>query len=203
MRVGNTIREANAVGILSRRSFSTVALAAMLPPASRAAAPGDEARRAWDFEFTSIDDGRLPLSAYRGRVLLVVNTASFCGFTPQYRGLEAMYRELEPRGLTVVGVPSQDFGQESGSNAKVKAFCDLTYSVQFPMAGLSHVHGSGAVPFYQWVRAVHDGWEPRWNFYKVLIGRDGRVRDVFSSDAEPSSKVLTEAVNAALAMPEA
>jgi glutathione peroxidase len=153
---------------------------------------------AWNFSFASIDDGVLPLNAYRGRVLLVVNTASFCHFTYQYESLEALYAARQAEGLTVVGVPSPDFMQESDSNAKVKQFCDLTFKVKFPLAGISHVRGEAAVPFYQWVRAERD-WQPSWNFNKVLVGRDGAIKGVFGSWDEPDGPTLTKAINAALA----
>ncbi len=152
---------------------------------------------AWGFSFPSIEGGTLDFSAFRGRVLLVANTASFCGYTPQYRGLEALYREFSPQGLTVIGVPSNDFGQESDSNGKVKTFCQATFDVQFPMAGLSHVKGSDAAPFYQWVRASRQ-WEPGWNFNKVLIGRDGRIRGTFSSNDLPDGVGMHSEIHGAL-----
>ncbi len=101
--------------------------------AGMAAGPAPTA--AWSFEFPSIDEGVLRLAAFQGKVLLVVNTASFCGFTPQYRQLEALHRRLSPQGFAVIGVPSQDFGQESGSNGEVKAFCEATFGVDFPHGG--------------------------------------------------------------------
>lgn len=180
--------------LLSRRVLiaSTVALAAAAPP------PGDVYR----FEMKSIDEGVLRFADYRGKVLLVVNTASYCGYTPQYKQLEALHRDMAVRGLLVVGIPSQDFGQEKSSNAEVKAFCELTYGVEFPMAGLSRVVGKAAAPIYQWVKAERD-WEPRWNFYKVLIGRDGRILGTFSSDDLPDSGRLRTAIEAAIAAPSA
>ena len=161
-----------------------------------AAAAGDTT--AWDFSFPAIAGGTLALAQFRGRVLLVTNTASFCGYTYQYEGLEKLHRDLSPRGLTVVGVPSQDFGQESDSNGKVKAFCEATFSVKFPMAGISHVRDQDAAPFYAWVRSVRD-WQPNWNFNKVLIGRDGAIKDTFRSGAEPTSPDLLQAIDAELA----
>lgn len=180
------------------------ALAAALPLAAlplappRARAAGD-ARRAWDFTFTGIDESPLPLAQFRGRVLLVTNTASFCGFTYQYEALEKLHRTLSPQGLTVVGVPSQDFNQEKGSNAEVKQFCEATFGVQFPMAGLSHVRGPRAHPFYAWVHDTQGGWEPRWNFHKVLIARDGRIAGLFTSQDEPDGRKLRGAIDTALA----
>ena len=110
---------------------------------------------AWDFSFSSLEDGTLKLADFRGRVLLVVNTASFCGYTYQYEQLAKLHAALTPKVLTVVGVPSQDFNQESGSNQEVKQFCEATFGVEFPMAGLSHVRGGQAHPFYRWVKAAN------------------------------------------------
>ena len=99
---------------------------------------------AWDFRFPSIDEGTLDFAAYKGRVLLVTNTASFCGYTYQYEGLEKLHKADQARGLTVIGVPSQDFNQESADNRTVKTFCEATFGVQFPMAGIAHVRGAEA-----------------------------------------------------------
>lgn len=152
---------------------------------------------AWDFQFPSIDEGTLDLADLRGRVLLVVNTASYCGFTPQYKQLEAVHRRLSPRGFAVVGVPSQDFGQEKGSNTEVKAFCEATFDIDFPMAGLSRVRGRGAAPFYAWVKAER-GWEPGWNFAKVLVGRNGRIAGTYDSNTLPDARPLSADIEAAL-----
>lgn len=152
---------------------------------------------AWSYSFPSIEEGVLNFADLKGRVLLVTNTASFCGYTYQYEALEKLHADLEPKGLTVVGVPSQDFNQESATNAAVKQFCDATFGVEFPMAGLSHVRGAKAAPFYQWVRA-HTGWEPSWNFNKVLIGRNGRILATFGSGDEPTGSRLRGAVDKAL-----
>jgi glutathione peroxidase len=160
-----------------------------------AAAPADS--DAWSFNFPSIEEGTLALDKYRGRVLLVTNTASFCGYTYQYEQLEKLHAALMPSGLTVIGVPSQDFNQESGSNAVVKQFCETTFGIDFPMAGLSHVRGPQADPFYRWVKSVKQ-WEPQWNFCKVLIGRDGRISGLFGSGDEPAGAKLRGAVDAAL-----
>ena len=129
---------------------------------------------AWDFSFPSIEAGSVEFAAFKGRVLLVANTASFCGYTNQYDGLQKLQQAAASRGLTVVGVPSRDFNQEFADNATVQTFCDTKYGVRFPMTGISHVRGPQAAPFYAWVRE-QTRWEPGWNFNKVLIGRDGRV----------------------------
>jgi len=179
---------------LTRRLLLATTLAA---PIAHAAPP---AKTAWDFSFPDIDGGTLDLAKFRGRVLLVVNTASFCGYTYQYEGLEKLAEQLGPKGLTVVGVPSGDFYQESASNETVKAFCEATFNVSFPMAGILPVRGSDAVPFYKWVRAERD-WQPTWNFNKVLIGRDGAIVGTYRSTTEPTSKDLLAAIDAALAKP--
>lgn len=178
---------------LSRRVLLGTAAAALSGAAARA-----EAQNAWDFTFTSIEDTPLPLAKFRGRVLLVVNTASFCGFTYQYEALEKLHRDVSPKGLTVVGVPSGDFNQESKTNAEVKNFCDATFGVEFPLAGITKVTGAQAHPFYKWVKAEKN-WEPKWNFSKVIIGRDGRIIGCYGSSDEPNSIRITRVLDAALA----
>ena len=188
----------------SRRATLAAAATAFVAPAFVAPAfvvPALAAGTdAWGFKFPSIEDGLLTLADYRGRVLMVVNTASFCGFTYQYEALEKLHSDMSPRGLTVVGIPSQDFNQEKGSNGEVKAFCELTYGVQFPMAGITHVRGAQAYPFYQWVRAQQRGWEPDWNFNKVLIARDGSIAGHYGSSDEPTGRKLSAAVEQQLAV---
>ena len=163
---------------------------------TRAMAATDE-KLAWAFEFPAIEGGTLALAAFQGRVLLVTNTASFCGYTYQYEGLEKLHTALGPRGLTVVGVPSQDFNQESPDDATVKTFCETKFGVDFPLTGLSHVRGKQAALFYAWVREVRQ-WEPKWNFNKVLIGRDGRIAGTFGSGDEPQGSRLGPAIEGAL-----
>ena len=153
---------------------------------------------AWDFQFPAIDEGTLAFATFHGRVLLVANTASFCGYTYQYEGLEKLRRSEAPRGLTVIGVPSQDFNQESADNKTVKTFCDATFGVEFPMAGIAHVRGAQAAPFYAWVREQRN-WQPKWNFNKVLIGRDGRIAGTFGAGDEPGGVKLSKAIEAQLA----
>jgi len=124
--------------------------------------------------FASIDGGTLSVEDWRGRPVLVVNTASQCGFTPQYEGLQTIYERYRDRGLVVLAVPSGDFNQELGSAEEVKEFCELTYGIDLPMTDITHVRGAQAHPFYRSVRAA-SGFEPRWNFNKVLIGPEGEV----------------------------
>jgi glutathione peroxidase len=153
---------------------------------------------AWDFSFLSIDGGTLDFRTFAGHVLLVVNTASFCGYTYQYEGLRKLFDAKSAEGLTVIGVPSQDFNQESPDNKTVKTFCETQYSIDFPLSGVSHVKGPSAAPFYAWVRATAS-WEPNWNFNKVLIARDGSIAGTFGSGDEPSGGKLGTAITAALA----
>ena len=153
---------------------------------------------AWQFSFPDIEGGTLDFAKFKGRALMVVNTASFCGFTYQYEALEKLSKMHSAAGLTVIGVPSQDFNQESDSNDKVKAFCDATFGVDFPMAAISRVKGEEAAPFYRWVKKERN-WEPSWNFNKVIIGRDGRIVACFGSGEEPDGLRVQSAVNAALA----
>jgi glutathione peroxidase len=152
---------------------------------------------AWAFSFPSIGGGRLDFASFRGRVLLVANTASFCGYTYQYEGLEKLHAAKAAAGLTVVGVPSQDFNQESADDATVKAFCQTRFSIDFPLTGLSHVRGAQAAPFYAWVNGQRN-WQPAWNFNKVLIGRNGRVAATFGSTDEPDGSKLSAAIETEL-----
>jgi glutathione peroxidase len=152
---------------------------------------------AWAFSFPAIEGGSLDLAAFRGRVLLVTNTASFCGYTYQYEALEKLHELRQDEGLTVIGVPSGDFNQESADNETVKTFCDTRFGISFPLAALSHVRGKEAAPFYAWVKAS-TGWQPAWNFNKVLIGRDGGVLGTYGSGDEPDGVTLSQAISVAL-----
>ncbi len=136
--------------------------------------------------------------AYAGKVLLIVNTASKCGFTPQYEGLEALYRRYHDRGLEVLGFPSNDFGgQEPGSEAQIREFCRLTYGVQFPMFEKTRAAEAHADPLYR-ALAEQAGEYPRWNFHKYLIGRDGRVAGSFPSQVKPDDPRLVQAIESLL-----
>jgi glutathione peroxidase len=153
---------------------------------------------AWDFGFPAIEGGALDFRTLEGRALLVVNTASFCGYTYQYEGLRKLHEARAADGLTVIGVPSQDFNQESPDNKTVKTFCETQFGIEFPLTGVSHVKGPSAAPFYAWVREAVS-WVPAWNFNKVLIGRDGRIAGTFGSGDEPEGPKLRSAITTALA----
>ncbi|GKT00727.1 glutathione peroxidase [Acidovorax sp. SUPP3434] len=134
-----------------------------------------------------------PLCQYRNKVLLVVNTASYCGFTGQYQGLEALHARYKDRGLVVLGFPSNDFSQEGGSNAQIADFCESTFGVKFPMFAKSRVVGADASPLYRELKA-QAGEAPRWNFHKYLVGRDGKVAGSFASVVEPGDPRLVRAI---------
>ena len=159
------------------------------------------AATAHDFSFTSIDGGDLPLETYRGKVVLLVNTASMCGFTGQYEGLQSLWTEYKDKGLVVLGVPSDDFGGQELDDAKqVKEFCTLNYGIDFPMADIVHVKGPNAHPYYKWIADAHGGLAvPRWNFHKHVIDGNGDLVDWFASTTGPKSGRLRKAIETALA----
>lgn len=148
------------------------------------------------------DEKPQSLCQYSGRVLLVVNTASFCGFTQQYEGLEALHARYRDRGLVVLGFPSNDFLQESGSNKDIAAFCENTFGVKFPMFGKSAVRGSDANPLFRQL-AAQTGKAPTWNFHKYLVGRDGKVVAHWGSRTGPSDPALLRALEQQLAVRQA
>jgi glutathione peroxidase len=153
-----------------------------------------------DFSFTDISGGDLPMSGFTGKAVLLVNVASACGLTPQYAGLQKLHETYGPKGLVVLGVPSNDFGaQEPGSEAQIKTFCETSFGVTFPMTAKQKVIGASAHPLYRWIAGeLGEGAAPKWNFHKYLIGRDGTLLETFSSRVEPMSKEVTGAVEKAL-----
>ena len=170
--------------------FSTLVLTTA-PQARAADGPG-----AFAFGLTAIEGGPLPLSRFAGHPVLVVNTASQCGYTYQYEALERLWKRYRDRGLVVVGVPSNDFGgQEPGSNAQINTFCESTFDVDFPLAEKVHVVGPDAHPLFAWLRErLGPGARPRWNFHKYLIGPDGSALAAWPSTVEPEAPELTAAV---------
>jgi glutathione peroxidase len=156
---------------------------------------------AYDFEATTIDGKPAPLAAQRGKVLLIVNTASACGFTPQFAGLEALYKKYADKGLVVVGFPSNQFGhQDPGSNDEISSFCQLNYGVSFPMMAKTDVNGGDAHPLYKWLTAEAPGIlgtkAIKWNFTKFLVGKDGQVLKRYAPTDTPES--LSADIEAAL-----
>jgi glutathione peroxidase len=157
----------------------------------------------YDFTLNDIDGKPLPLSVFRGKVLLVVNVASRCGFTRQYEGLEALYGKYKDRGFVVLGFPSNDFlGQEPGTNEQIREFCSLNFGVTFPMFEKISVKGRRMHPLYRYLTSRETGGAHAggitWNFNKFLIGRDGGTRARFGSRVEPGSGEVIAAVEAAL-----
>jgi glutathione peroxidase len=155
---------------------------------------------AHDFSFDSIDGGALPLAAFKGKAVLVVNTASKCGLTPQYEGLEKLYTDYKDRGLVVLGVPCNQFaGQEPGSEGEIKSFCQLEYNVDFPMTAKTDVKDAARHPFYGWAQAeLGEGAAPVWNFHKILIGPKGEAIAAFGPRTDPLDPAITQAVEKAL-----
>jgi glutathione peroxidase len=151
---------------------------------------------AYDFSFTSIEGEPLPLARYRGHPLLVVNTASFCGFTYQYQDLEALWQRYRERGLVVIGVPSNDFGQqEPGSEKEIKQFCEGKYAVDFPLTDKQDVIGPKAHPFFHWISAdLGEAGAPGWNFHKYLIGPDGMIEGAWPSPVRPTDRAVTDEI---------
>ena len=146
------------------------------------------------------DEKPQSLCQYSGKVVLMVNTASFCGFTGQYKELEALHAKYQGKGLVVLGFPSNDFSQETGSNKEIAEFCESTFGVRFPMFAKSSVKGPQANAFFQQL-AQQTGQAPRWNFHKYLLARDGTVVDQYSSLTSPDSRALVRAIEQQLALP--
>jgi glutathione peroxidase len=157
-----------------------------------------------DFTLNSIDGQPAPLAAYKGKVVLLVNVASKCGFTPQYSALESTYEKYKDRGFVIVGIPANNFGaQEPGSNQEIKTFCSSKYHVTFPMMAKVSVKGDDITPLYQFLTDKssnpQSGGEIKWNFTKFLIGPDGRVITRFEPEITPDSPQVTSAIEEALA----
>ncbi|WP_158047059.1 glutathione peroxidase [Skermanella pratensis] len=178
-----------------------LSLVLTLPPATGSAAmPTSDPGNAHEFDFVSIDGRPLPLKEFAGKAVLVVNTASMCGYTPQYADLQALWERYRGRGLVVLGVPSNDFGgQEPGSAEQIKDFCEVNFAVDFPMTGKQAVTGAGAHPFYRWAgQELGPAAAPRWNFHKYLIAPDGRLAGWFPTSTSPRSDKVVRAVEAVL-----
>ncbi|CAG2131984.1 Thioredoxin/glutathione peroxidase BtuE [Cupriavidus yeoncheonensis] len=176
------------------------ARAADKPAAIPAAAAGN-CPASLNFQFPRLqDEAPQNLCQYAGKVVLVVNTASYCGFTPQYEGLEALYSRYRDRGLVVLGFPSNDFSQEPGSAKEIADFCYNTYGVKFPMLGKSHVRGGDVNPMYA-LLAKETGTAPKWNFYKYLIDRSGKVVASYNSKTTPDDKQFVATIEQLLASP--
>ncbi|HEY4128405.1 MAG TPA: glutathione peroxidase [Gammaproteobacteria bacterium] len=152
-----------------------------------------------DFSVKTIDGTQKLLKDYQGHPVLVVNVASECGLTPQYTGLEKLYKHYKDQGLVVLGLPCNQFGaQEPGSEAEIKKFCEVKYGVDFPLTSKIEVNGPGAHPLYNWLRSASDGTDIQWNFEKFLIGKDGHLIKRYSPKTVPEDAALKTDIQAAL-----
>ncbi len=152
-----------------------------------------------DFNIESISGETINLSDYKSKVVLLVNTASKCGFTPQYSGLQKIYEKYKEDGLVVFGVPTNDFNQELSKDSDVKEFCEIRFGVEFPMSSIQPIRGENAHPIYKWIKSnVSVIGQPRWNFHKYLIGKDGKIINWFSSMTSPTSEGLVNQIETAL-----
>jgi len=162
--------------------------------------PGMSHITAYAFSFKSLDGKDIALSSFAGRPILVVNTASLCGYTPQYAGLQALWARYRERGLIILGVPSNDFGgQEPGGAGDIVKTAHDEYHIDFPLTQKLAVKGKDAHPFYRWAALERPADAPRWNFHKYLIGRDGRLKAAFTSAVEPNDPGLIVAIETELA----
>ena len=142
----------------------------------------------YDFEFNGIDGNKIELSNFKNKVLVVVNVASRCGYTPQYEDLQMLWSNYKNKNLVVIGVPTNNFKQEPGNNKEIKDFCETNFGINFPMTEKTNVIGKDAHPFYKWAKKNHGiAAIPKWNFHKIVIGKNGKVIDTFASFTKPSS----------------
>jgi len=146
----------------------------------------------FDFKIKSINGNELNLSEFNGKILLLVNVASQCGFTKQYADLQDLYELYKDKGFVIIGIPSNQFGgQEPGSEKEIKKFCETNFNISFPMTSKYNVKGVSAHPIYKWAKETYGkSTIPKWNFHKILINKDGKVQDTFSSFTSPKSKKL-------------
>jgi glutathione peroxidase len=182
--------------ITDRRRLLTLLAGALAAPApALAQSPTMTRITAYAFSFTGLDGGSIKLADYAGKPILVVNTASQCGYTPQFTGLQQLYARYHERGLMIVAVPSNDFGgQEPGTPVDILHTAHDEYGVTFPLAEKAVVKGGGQHPFYKWAASERPLETPRWNFHKYLIGRDGRIAAVFPTELEPMDARVINAI---------
>ena len=143
---------------------------------------------AYDFQFKGIQGNIVKLSDFKNKVIVVVNVASRCGYTPQYQGLQTLWETYQKKDLVVIGVPTNNFKQEPGSNSQIKDFCETNFGINFPMTEKTNVIGANSHPFYKWAKENHGiGAIPKWNFHKIIVGKNGKIVDTFASFTKPSS----------------
>ena len=150
---------------------------------------------AYDYRFDGIDGGQIELSDFRNKVIVVVNVASRCGYTPQYEDLQTLYNNYKDRNLIIIGVPTNNFKQEPGTNDQIKDFCETNFGITFPMTEKINVIGNNSHPFYKWAKEDFGiGAIPKWNFHKIVIGKNGKVVDTFASFTKPTSKKFVKLI---------
>jgi glutathione peroxidase len=178
-----------------RRTFLTLLAAFVLPGTTVARSQTMSRITAYAFTFGGLKGGDIRLADYAGKPILIVNTASLCGYTPQYAGLQQLWSRFRQRGLLIIGVPSNDFGgQEPGSASDIVQTAHAEYGVDFPLAAKVAVRGANPHPFYRWAAAERPLEVPRWNFHKYLIGRDGRIAAAFATNVEPMDARVINAI---------
>jgi glutathione peroxidase len=184
---------------IDRRQFLAMLAAGAATPAY-AQSPAMSRVTAYAYTFAGLDGADIRLADHAGKPILIVNTASLCGYTPQYTGLQDLWTRFQQRGLLIVGVPSNDFGgQEPGSSEDIHKTAHKQYGASFPLSAKAVVKGPDAHPFYKWAAIERPLDTPRWNFHKYLIGRDGRIAAVFASNVEPNDARIVAAIGKQLA----
>ena len=149
----------------------------------------------YDLQINSISGELIDFKKYKGKAILVVNTASYCGFTKQYEGLQKLWEKYESKGLIVLGIPSDSFNQEKKSNKDVKEFCEVNFDISFPLTTITDVKGENAHEIFKWAKENHGiSAIPKWNFHKILINKEGRIEDTFSSITKPMSSKLIKKI---------
>ena len=150
---------------------------------------------AYDYKFNSINGDQINLSDYKDKIIVVVNVASRCGYTPQYEDLQTLYNTYKDKDLVVIGVPTNNFKQEPGTNQQIKDFCETNFGITFPMTEKVNVIGTNSHPFYKWAKKDFGiSAIPKWNFHKIIIGKNGKVEDTFASFTKPTSKKFTKLI---------
>lgn len=179
----------------TNRRFFLSALAGLLVAPARAQVSNMSHTTAFAFHFAGLKGGDIQLAEHAGKPILIVNTASQCGYTPQYAGLQELWTRYRDRGLLIIGVPSNDFGgQEPGDAAEISATAEQQYGASFPITAKAVVNGANPHPFYKWASAQRPLDRPRWNFHKYLIGRNGMIAASFPSDVEPTDPRMIAAI---------
>ena len=149
----------------------------------------------YDFKINSITGDQIDLKDFKGRPILIVNTASYCGFTKQYNDMQELWEKYRDRGLIVLGVPSNSFNQEKSDNSAVKEFCEVNFNINFPLTEITDVKGDNAHEIYKWAKANYGkSAVPKWNFYKILINREGKIEDTYASLTSPTSNKITKKI---------